>query len=535
MNNRVIVNKGIVSPSFDVECFGGNHVALNEDGDSGQSVELSSSAGGFIVQYNPNTRVFIKVATSGTTHTQTTSFSNSASLDSEPDQDDLDSLTQYPEDLARMWFEETTIGTYSFSKANMIHWYPCNDYGNNLGLIDVITSIPCNVTGHTAFYPLAENTKDLTTNYDATGTDIVHSDGYAIFNGTTSKARLVSSMITISPSISFWTKGYPSNPASRSYLIDTNGATNYYGLSIAFSTDNKLEIFQGSGEGTGSEHRKNYTSPAIDVTAKNNISIIYRGFDDFDVYINNNIKVVMTYISGTGTSISFALGEFKYGGNLLAGNGFYSAGQLSTMRVYNNRELTTNDVSEIYNASISDIIMIDGYTDNCREFFKNTDHGMSNLLLTQDATGRPTGLTDPNSIDFKNSSGAEGRTGLKPNLPAMTIFEPVLIGGIKFVRCHTWDDETSDEEYYIDVVVQATPARPDPDTYMILDDEACIGDHDTIEREKADFKVYTRYMTASEVLEEHNAMLLRNEDVLTETEGGTDYLTDENGVYLYED
>lgn len=40
--------------------------------------------------------------------------------------------------------------------------------------------------------------------------------------------------------------------------------------------------------------------------------------------------------------------------------------------------------------------------------------------------------------------------------------------------------------------------------------------------------------TAQEILDSHNAFLLANFNILTETEGGTDYLTDENGVYQYE-
>ena len=48
-------------------------------------------------------------------------------------------------------------------------------------------------------------------------------------------------------------------------------------------------------------------------------------------------------------------------------------------------------------------------------------------------------------------------------------------------------------------------------------------------------KVYSTVRTAQQVLDDYNAWLLVNKDVLTATEGGVDYLTDDDGVYLTAD
>lgn len=91
-----------------------------------------------------------------------------------------------------------------------------------------------------------------------------------------------------------------------------------------------------------------------------------------------------------------------------------------------------------------------------------------------------------------------------------------------------------DAETYIDSdYIKTSPVLPDPSIMFNQKDIALIGYPDKINRRHNEFLASTRIPTEGEVLANHNAWLLENKDVFTATPGGTDYLTDENGVYLY--
>ena len=56
----------------------------------------------------------------------------------------------------------------------------------------------------------------------------------------------------------------------------------------------------------------------------------------------------MTFIGGAGTSVSFGAGVFKAGGGLSYSNATYAEGKLTRVRLYNNFELTPEQIKVIY-------------------------------------------------------------------------------------------------------------------------------------------------------------------------------------------
>ena len=90
-------------------------------------------------------------------------------------------------------------------------------------------------------------------------------------------------------------------------------------------------------------------------------------------------------------------------------------------------------------------------------------------------------------------------------------------------------------QYLIDNVVQAyTQTPPDSTKDMVLDDEACIGYADIVDRTKCQFKIYTDIATEEEDTADFEEFLICGGYALTDDEG--EILRDENGdiLYIYE-
>lgn len=156
---------------------------------------------------------------------------------------------------------------------------------------------------------------------------------------------------------------------------------------------------------------------------------------------------------------------------------------------------------------------IDGtYTNANRS--DNETIGASNLAITQNDSGRMLALTNPNTVEF-DSSGKGVDTGLKPSLEEMTIYE-VVVGLLEDLNSsgvslgtqsqreelRVWK---TDGTYKINNTLQGyTPTAPAPDTVMVLDETACIGYPDSVDRTKCKFKVITEATTNAEDTAEYN-------------------------------
>ncbi len=174
---------------------------------------------------------------------------------------------------------------------------------------------------------------------------------------------------------------------------------------------------------------------------------------------------------------------------------------------------------------------ITNYTEATRTTYKNKNVGMSNLLLTQNTDGRPTGIVAANTIGFENSGDAVGNTGFKPSIDRYTIIEVVTLstGVIEYreLKHHSVDGDS----YKVNNVTVTTPTMPDADTALVLDDTAVIGAADVVSYEKDYFKVYTRVLTETESTEDFEAWILANGYELRDE--SNEILTDESGDMLY--
>jgi len=87
-------------------------------------------------------------------------------------------------------------------------------------------------------------------------------------------------------------------------------------------------------------------------------------------------------------------------------------------------------------------------------------------------------------------------------------------------------------QYLIDNVLQAyTQTPPDPTKDMVLDDEACIGYVDIVDRTGCSFKIYTDVTTEEEDTADFEEFLICGGYALTDDEG--EILRDENNDILY--
>ena len=148
VGDRFYRNKAIVDPSYRGQAFSSNHIALNEDGDTGQSVPLSS-VDGWVVYYDVATKAHVYTVSTAPTYTQTTSFSNFAALDVEPTQADLAALDVAPELLMRLHIGET-VPELSFTDDNLKHYYPASEGVVGAAMVIDMKGLNATITGYTA-------------------------------------------------------------------------------------------------------------------------------------------------------------------------------------------------------------------------------------------------------------------------------------------------------------------------------------------------------------------------------------------------
>jgi len=67
---------------------------------------------------------------------------------------------------------------------------------------------------------------------------------------------------------------------------------------------------------------------------------------------------------------------------------------------------------------------ITGYTDKCRDYFKNVPYGLPTTRTVQGVTGRLLSIADEYTARFANSDGRNLPIGFKPNIPEYTLVLP---------------------------------------------------------------------------------------------------------------
>lgn len=133
---------------------------------------------------------------------------------------------------------------------------------------------------------------------------------------------------------------------------------------------------------------------------------------------------------------------------------------------------------------------IENYTATCRTNLVNRDYGISNLLLKQDASGVPIGITADNTIEFFGDDYVS--TGITPNLDTYTIEEVITptATGVKEVRRLTHNNGTY--KYYLNGMEQGTnPSVPNTNTILALGRQSTIGVIEDIDNREKHFRVWT--------------------------------------------
>ena len=121
---RVFENHAIVSPSYDGKGKGSNHLAINEDGDVGQTVTLNSDE---YVTYTDTVTNSIVTFPDGTFDvTMTTSFQCFFSTNVVVETQDIAAMEIDRELIFRVWFGTETLPS-GIAKANINSFYPAQE------------------------------------------------------------------------------------------------------------------------------------------------------------------------------------------------------------------------------------------------------------------------------------------------------------------------------------------------------------------------------------------------------------------------
>lgn len=197
-----------------------------------------------------------------------------------------------------------------------------------------------------ATYPFSNNVADLGGTYDGTATNISYVDG--VFNRSvylTNLSKIVlGQMISASGfTISAWVKV---DPGQNFFIFNTNTyPTKHYGVCLQIYQDDMLQFQESSGVDGGPSSRKNYIGQTnLRDSNWHHILCMFIGFDNFVIYIDNKPEV-MSYLSGTGTSVSFAAGYSSIGISGL--EQYYSDAHISNVRVFG-RLLKASEVNALY-------------------------------------------------------------------------------------------------------------------------------------------------------------------------------------------
>ena len=360
--------------SYDGKAYGSSHIALNENGDTGQSIPFNIFDGGMHGYFDVATRTHIKASSVGTSISHTTSVSNFFALDVAITDNDIDLLNAEPELIAKLMADDLTTGL-SFLKENVKYWYPCNDFRNGEYIADNMQIFD-----------------------DATTSRPIYNDG-----------------------------GVPMTPITDGYNIASTTA----------SDNNYRPAWQCNGSFNGTY--------AVEIKTKVNsgtykLSYIYTGDVNLYVNITSSEDFIYRHIATKNTS---------YYRPATAGQSepIYNVDQTMTVTPFSGVEII-------------------GYTDNCRNIYKNTNYGLSSLLLKLNEYGTFEGMADANTAEYKNSNGAEIHTRFKPNLQEMTLtnvvsgnLEDLDVNGVglgTFSQREEYRRLKTDGTYLINNVLQLT-------------------------------------------------------------------------------
>lgn len=109
------------------------------------------------------------------------------------------------------------------------------------------------------------------------------------------------------------------------------------------------------------------------------------------------------------------------------------------------------------------------------------NYGLQTLALKLNSAGVPTALADPNTLSFVNNTSGLVDTQFLPNLDTYSIEWNGVIGGVATKRLITHDIINGDNYYVDGVLTTPTPALPDPNTRIVLNNTAPIGYPDTVD------------------------------------------------------
>jgi len=144
-------NLAVIDPLFSPLINACSWIALNEDGDSGQSVSPTIIDGGSHAYASQSTKAHAKFTSSGTSVSMTTSFSNFFSLDNGVSILDAD-LTLLDADytLIQQLLDGSLTTGLSFSASDVKHYYACckGTLGSTT-IRDTVGETDATITGHT--------------------------------------------------------------------------------------------------------------------------------------------------------------------------------------------------------------------------------------------------------------------------------------------------------------------------------------------------------------------------------------------------
>jgi len=348
---------------------------------------LYQFADGSPTMHISKTIVVKKILSVSTTHKQTTPFSNASALDIEPTTEDIEKLDADPTRIARLMDNDLTTGL-SFVKANVKHWYPCCDYGNGIIIQDMV---------------------DIT----YTPTQIAYHTTYIGEDGTVSGSDYYSSYNPYSPvqegggawlgqvaGLHWWKFEFATPQKAVSYRHDAPHATR--------------SILKFTIEASHDDVEWVEINPPIDATMPTVGEYIPL------VEIESPIKAKYFRISFDGEDIE----DDTY---------------------YN-----TNNIELMYEV-VTPYVEIDGYTNNCRDYFLNTNYGLSKLLIKQGSAGEFESMADANTIDFVNSGGASISTGLRFEGDEYTFIE-VVEGELAVMEDTAFYTFDTDLEGFVDYI-----------------------------------------------------------------------------------